>query len=346
MSASLSGALAILCRVQTIDQRLVAAPASPSEQGGVCNTHLTAKNGRPKIVEHGIDSWRLVRYLDEDCDIDRARRLMPEGRFADRLSGHVVGFLPGHRMLWIEGHPTVEGLADPAALGDLEAGLLERLKLAGIPTGRDAGLARVDATVTVKYDSAREGHAVLAGLAALDLPRTKPVVFGKPPQTVWLQSRSVKSARVLARVYDKGLESGRAPVGREIRFEDQRRYTKETRRAVQEMDPEYIACRFLGRFESMRRSAAGVRVASLSVLSGELAERVNNDELTRRQSDRLIGYLVMQQAGARSMPARSDRRVRRELRDQGLVLADDFFEPLDLDLGETLEAIAEPWERV
>jgi hypothetical protein len=288
----------------------------------------------------------LVRYLDEDRDIVRARRLMPEGRLPDRLSGHVVGFLPGHRVLWIEGHPTVEGLADPAALNDLEADLLERLKLADVPTGRDAGLARVDATVTVRYDSAREGHAVLSALAALDLPRTKPVVFGKPPQTFWLQSDSAKSARVLGRVYDKGLESGLAPAGQLVRFEDQRRYTKDLRRAVQEMDPEYVARRFLGRFEPMRRSAAGVRVASLPVLSGELAERVNNDEITRGQANRLIGYLVMQQSGARSMPARTERRIRRELRDQGLVLADDFFEPLDVDLGETVEAVAEPWERV
>ena len=304
----------------------------------VCNTHPTIKIDHLAVVERGVDTWRLARYLDDDRALRRAVAMMPQGRFPDRLSGHVVGVLPGQRMLWIEGHPQVDGLADPAALEDLHGRLLEQLDLIGLARGRDAGIARVDATVTVKYDDPRQGRAVLTGLSALDVPRCKPVVYGKPAQTVYLQGSGSK--KVLGRIYDKGIEAALGVPGSLVRFEDQRRYTKETRRAVENLE---TGQQFERRFAAMRKSADGVKVASLPVLSREVCERVNSGELARPAAERMLGYLVLEQVGARSMSPATMTRRRRELREGGMVLAEGIFEPVEVDLGETLEQVLEAW---
>ena len=108
-----------------------------------CNTSdVREVLGSPDVTERGVDTWRFVRYLERDAEIERASALCPEGRYANRLSGHRVGFMPGQRMLWVEGRPSVEGLADPAALEQLHGGLLEQLAAAGFPLGRDGGLGR------------------------------------------------------------------------------------------------------------------------------------------------------------------------------------------------------------
>lgn len=305
---------------------------------GVCNTHPTIKIDHFGVIERGVDTWRLARYLDDDRALRRAVAMMPQGRLVDRLSEHVVGLLPGQRMLWIEGHPSVEGLAEPAALADLHSGLLEQLDVIGLPRGRDAGLARVDSTVTVKYDDARQGAATLAGLSALDVPRCKPVVYGKPAQTVYLQGAG--SRKVLGRIYDKGIESALGVPGELVRFEDQRRYTKETRRAVENIE---IGEQFERRFSAMRKSADGVTVASLPVLSREICERVNSGEISRPAAERMVGHLVLEQVGARPMSSATMTRRRRELREAGLVLAEGIFEPVSVDLGETLEAVVGAW---
>jgi hypothetical protein len=293
----------------------------------------------PAVVEHGVDTWRLARRLDRDADLERARALMPAGRFPEKVAGHVVGLLPGHRMLWIEGHPAVEGLAHPAALASAEGSLLEALDLAGIPTGRDLGIARLDGTVTLGGYDARALATVLSGSAALDVPRMKPVVYGKPPQTVYLQGH--RSRSVHGRLYNKSAEQGLVGPEQLLRFEDQRRFTKETRRSVTNVEPGED---FARRFAAMARSAAGVRAMTLPTLSRELAERVNTGEITDREAERLVGFLALHHAGARRFATRTLERRRRELRDRGLVLADAFYEPVSVDLAEPFEAALAAWE--
>jgi hypothetical protein len=292
-----------------------------------------------EVVEHGVDTWRLARYLDDDAALERATAMMPQGRLVDRLSGHVVGVLPGQRMLWIEGHPSVEGLADPATLEGVHGGLLDALDMVGLPRGRDAGLARVDGTVTLATSREVEVPATLAGLAALDVPRMKPVVHGRPPQTVYFEGG--ESSRKFARAYNKALEAGIAAPGGLLRLEDQRRFTRETRRYVTQIEP---GKDFGRRFESMARSAEGVRAMTVPVLSRELAERVNGGEMTSREAERLLGHLVLESAGARKYSRSTLKRRRRELRDRGLVVADGFYEPVEIDLGETLNAARAAWE--
>lgn len=288
------------------------------------------------VLERGIDTWRLARYLDDDRDIERVAAMAPNGLLPELGLGHRVGLLPGQRMLWIEGHPLVDGLARPADLVEHEQGLLEGLKLAGVPVGRDAGAARVDSTVTMRFE-ARDGLAALAGIAALDVPRMKPAVYGKPPQTVYLQG--ARTRKVFGRVYDKGVEADIAAPGELLRFEDQRRFTKETRRAVKDLQPEQD---FAKRFAAMHRSADGVHVRSVAAMRRELAERVNGGEMDYRQAERLAGHMVLEEIGARHSKRTAQRRSA-EMRERGLVLADAFYEDVDVDLGTVFDEVMAAW---
>lgn len=290
------------------------------------------------VLERGIDTLRLVRYLDRDSDLDRARALMPEGRLVDRVEGHRVGLMPGLRLLWLEGRADRSGLTDPADLAAVQGRLLDGLEVLGLPRGRDGGVGRLDGTVGVVLGSAPEASATLAGLAALDVPRMKPVVHGKPAQTVYLEGAA--TSKKFGRIYRKDIESPDSPPWH-LRFEDQRRYTRETRRAVENLEPGQA---FQRRFEAMARSAHGVKAVSVPVLQRELAERVNSGDVTRQQAERLAGFLLLEQSGARSASRWTANRRRREVRDHGLVLADDFFEPVEVDLGPTLEAALAAWD--
>jgi hypothetical protein len=245
-------------------------------------------------------------------------------------------------MMFIEGHPAVDGLAHPAALPEAASDVLRAVREAGFPVGRDAGVGRADGTVTMGFEDRRRGVAVLQGVAALDFPRSKPIVYGKPPQTVYVASE--RGARRLARIYDKGLESSVAPAGRLVRFENQVRYSKQLRRVVEDVDLGHVSGRFRARFEPLAKSASGVSVASMPVLAAAVADRVASGEIAFRQAERLLGFMTLHQAGCRRGVSRSSlQRRRRELRAAGLVLADDFFEPVEVNLGDTIEAALAAW---
>lgn len=318
---------------------------SAPERVGSCNTQLTAKNGHPSEV--GVDTWRLVRYLDNDRDLERALSLCQDsGRglslLPERPRDHVVGVLPGYRMLFAEGHPAVDGLAHPSTLPDASRDVLRAIEDLGLPLGRDAGVGRADGTVTMAFEDGKQGIAVLQGVAALDFPRSMPVVYGKPPQTVYIAGH--RTAERKARIYDKGLESLTAAPGALVRFENQVRYSKELRREVTDVDLDHVRRRFEGRFGPLARAAEGVTVASLPVLSAEVSSRVERGELRYQEAERLLGFIALHSCGpARGLPGRTMRRRRAELRDYGLVLADDFFEPVSVNLGDTLESALAAW---
>ena len=311
---------------------------------GSCNTQLSAKTGTAR--EAGIDTWRLVRYLDDGRDLQRAISLCEDaGRglalWRERPCDHVVGVLPGHRMLFAEGHPAVEGLAHPATLPEAASRVLSAIEEAGFPLGRDAGVARLDGTVTVGFEEGHQGLALLQGVAALDMPRSMPVVWGRPPQTVYIANESGRGMK--ARIYDKALESLSGPAGTAIRFENQGRYPKPVRRAVSDVDLEHVRHRFQARFAPLAKSAAGLTVASLPVVAARVHERIQGGEIPRREAERLLGFMALHQAGDRGYPRRTMFRRRSELRERGLVLADDFFAPVEVNLGETIEAALAAW---
>jgi hypothetical protein len=244
-------------------------------------------------------------------------------------------------MVFLEGHPAPDGLGSPDALPDTERDLLLALREStGVSAPRPAGVARLDATVTTSFEDPRTGRAVLSGIAALDHPRCKPEVIGKPPETVYLLA-SHGRGRKLARAYDKGLEAHSAPAGKLIRLEDQRRWAKDSRRDVAEMTGPYVREKFHTRFVGLWQASKGITVASIPVLGKEIAERLERGDLSYREAERLAGYLVIDAAGAAPGSRWTAQRRRRELRDHGLVMADDYFESVSVDLAPILEAALE-----
>jgi hypothetical protein len=129
-------------------------------------------------------------------------------------------------VLALEGHPCAEGLAEPWELETAYQDALDDLRDWGhVPTAF-AGLSRLDTTVTQRM-SRHEGQAVLAGLAALDVPECDPLVRGKPAHSNAFVH--VRGRRVLGRAYDKGREAGIAPPWELIRLEDQFRPSADSR---------------------------------------------------------------------------------------------------------------------
>lgn len=293
-------------------------------------------------TEAGIDTWRLAYYLDSDRDLRRVRdattRPGPGCWLApETVLGHQVGFVPSADMLFLEGHPAVDGLGCPDGLPETERALLRAVgESIGVTAPRPAGVSRLDATVTTAFTDPRHGRAVLSGIAALDHPRQSVTVWGKPPETVYL--RSLNGRRALGRAYDKGLEAGTAPAGELVRLEDQRRWPKALRRDVSELSASYVREKFQARFVGLWQASKGIRVASIPVLTRELNDRLAAGALSYREAERLAGFLLLDAGGAATGSRWTAQRRRRELREHGLVLADDFFEPVDVDLAPILEA--------
>jgi hypothetical protein len=201
-------------------------------------------------------------------------------------------------------------------------------------------VSRFDATVDLGFADGHEGLAVLSGIAALDVPRCKTGVIGRPPETVYfLGSRG----RVLGRVYDGGHHAGTHRRGELVRLEDQRRYSGKARPTVDLLNAEYVAKQFKARFKTLWHATKGVIVAAIPDIAIELAERVRQREMTVRQAERLAGCLLLETGGDSLYSKRTRYRRRRELREHGLVLAPDLFEPVRIELQPVVEAVLEAW---
>lgn len=247
--------------------------------------------------------------------------------------------VPGIRRPLRRRAPEARRSREPWELENAYQRLLESLEEYGLakPT-RFLGLGRLDSTVTQQFQDGREGLAALMGIAALDVPNCKPKVIGRPPETVYFVHERGRG-RVLGRAYDKGLESGIAGRGELLRLEDQRRWQSTSRPQRDRFHAEYVRGCFEQRFKALYRSAKGVKVAALPILAETLATRARTGEISHREMERLGGFILAELGGgARSAyPERTYKRRRAELRDHGLVLADDFFEPIEVELGAVLE---------
>lgn len=288
---------------------------------------------------------------------ERAPRslLLPE-----EVEGHRVGWFPGTRMLFAEGKPTPGMLCPsddlPAALQRVSEALGDRGILppafplrslvgpgfvrherGGVGFG---GVRRLDSTLDISFRDPAEGLAVLAGVAALPLPRMKTQVIrevgGRRVETVYFRGTSGK--RVLGRWYDKGFESGNFGRGLRIRPEDQRRFPKEARLDVESIAGSgYVRDAFVRRFEPLWRASKGVKVAGSIELANRLRELVEEGELSPAEAKSMAGYLVLEQAEANLQSRATRYRDRARCRDHGLVLADGVLDEVEVDLGEVLE---------
>jgi hypothetical protein len=206
-----------------------------------------------------------------------------------------------------------------------------------------AGVRRLDVTADLRFAGRADGLAVLSGVAAVGMPRSKTAVWratGRGPiETVGFYGYSGK--KMVGRWYDKGIQAGVAPRGRLIRPEDQRRYPLAQRRAVEELTSPYVRDRFRSRFVPLWRASKGVTVAGIRVLAARLGDRVEAGELSIREAERLVGYLVLDQAGCWSGRRSTRYNRERDLRDAGLVAADGELDEVEVNLHEVLEEALE-----
>ncbi|HEX4345665.1 MAG TPA: hypothetical protein VHZ31_08895 [Solirubrobacteraceae bacterium] len=320
----------------------------------------------------GVDTWspawRVTSsstaggMLDELCTVPTKLGFMAE----QAVDGHRVIWSAQHGLLWAEGHPPGAGgdlLSPellPQALGLLTGSMLE----AGYPLPNGisqdfwdgvgpgtvawdgfAGIRRLDSTVDLQFDSAAEGLAVLAGVAALTSQpgaNKGEVITGSDGriETVYVLGHGGRTK--LGRWYDKGVESGDAPRGRLIRPEDQRRFVKGTRRAPEELTSTYVRSMFQRRFMPLWQASKGVTVAGPIVLAQKILDAIEDETVTPEMGEKLAGHLLLSAAAGRSGAGVSrSTRYRRELaiRELGLVPADGALEEIEVRLEDVLDVV-------
>lgn len=327
--------------------------------------------GEAMVVEAaGIDTWSVCWRLTQDCEAYRAMEGLATQKASrsmlieEPVSGHRVGWFPSARLMFAEGHPVEGGLASMDELPGALEGLTKSLGDLGVDLtpGRDRHRAsefhdrdfgipkvrRLDSTLDLRFESAAEGLAVLAGVASLPLPRMKTGIVreagGRRIETV--QFRGLTGKTMLGRWYDKGVESGSDGRGFRIRPEDQRRFVKGARPLVSDMAASTFARdSFVRRFEPLWKASKGIKVGSCLELAKRLAELQRSGHIGHGEAKSVAGHLLLETAQAHLQSPRQVRRDRALARRHGLVLADGVLDEVEIDLQEVLEAAmdAEAW---
>jgi hypothetical protein len=134
------------------------------------------------VIEAGVDTWRLL--------FKTTRANGAEITKLDRWSAH---WIPALSLYCVEGHPSADGLCPGDGLASAYAEVSRALD-SEVGSYEFRGVSRLDTTATYRFGDGREGVALLGGLASLDWPRLKPVVWGKPPETVGLTARDSRTS--------------------------------------------------------------------------------------------------------------------------------------------------------
>jgi hypothetical protein len=134
------------------------------------------------VIEAGVDTWRLL--------FKTTRANGAEITKLDRWSAH---WIPALSLYCVEGHPSADGLCPGDGLASAYAEVSRALD-SEVGSYEFRGVSRLDTTATYRFGDGREGVAFLGGLASLDWPRLKPVVWGKPPETVGLTARDSRTS--------------------------------------------------------------------------------------------------------------------------------------------------------
>lgn len=300
------------------------------------------------VAEVGVDTTRHLYRLHNERQQVAATELW--GRRPGKLAGLAVGYMPAYELLWVEGRTRrllpgdASELLDPAGLPEMDRLVLDRLHDVGATDARPVGLSRVDCTATLAMEAPSEGWALLRGLAALDVPRRKPEVIGRPPETVyWLTPGGVRQERA----YDKGLEAATARPGMMIRLEAQTRHRASDRTTAEWWTMDRVRETFQTKFGAMGRAAEGLHVVSEQTIREQLRELVERERITPGMAERLLGFIAAQSVGLPAPSRPTYYRRRAELRRLGLAQALDGLDDgeVDVDLGGLLEAAltAEAW---
>jgi hypothetical protein len=322
------------------------------------------------VAAAGVDTWCLNwRLEDGRGSAWRAADAMATVKTktgsmlpGDAVQGHRVIWESGHNLLRAEGHPSGDK-AQLATVAELEAAkdrVMDELHALGLEVPRQTGrflnsphqclgVSRLDPTVNLATDSAAHGLSLLEGVAAVEPERFRDSVSWRHGPDQALSSVSWRGKRgVLARVYDKGLESKTAPRGELLRFEGQLRWPGDARRWVEELTAEYVGGKFRDRFVPLWRASEGVKIVTMQSAVTELVQRVNRGDLRITEAEQALGHLVFSKAGVQYRSRQTRYRRRELVRSLGLVLGDGKLQAeQQVDLHEVLDAVvsSDAWER-
>lgn len=320
-----------------------------------------------------MDTWSPSWYVHPEGGA--ARWFQEHARIPSKLGSRLLADEPlGYKVGWFqsgllfaEGHPGGDGeLCPPDELPARFADLREALWALGVPVpvgqrafshaGSEsegfAGFRRCDATVNLAMPGRAQGLAVLAGIAGAvrSSPGKAEVFYGpdRAVETVALLGHAGK--RMLGRWYDKALEAAIGGRGTVIRGEDQRRWSKNDRRDIEDLTADALASGFRRRFYPLYQATKGVTVAGPLVLAEKLYELAQQGELPKREAEALMGHVCFAVVGGRRGVGLSRRTMynrEKRIREFGLQLADGVLEEVEVDVAEVLELALETdvWER-
>jgi len=340
-------------RAARVDSPSPAIPAAgeTADRAGSCNTPPRDKFVPPAVgvLAAGVDTLKLVSYVGDDRSVRAieglgtrsaaggARQVMaaiPDAR---------VFFYPATSLLGIEGHPGGEGaLASGDDLAGWAEDVRELLYEQGLRLDDRLMVARCDAAVNVSTVPA-DGAAILAGAAAVVPPRLKVDTWRSRAGLETVYYARPGGSKV-ARLYDWGVAHDPRGIPRHtnLRAEDQRRADRPSRREdVRHLSTESVRHAFRERFGALAKATEGVTVASVPVLIDKLGVLVEQGGMTWAQAERAIGYVMLTRSGAAPVSRKTTWRRQTELRELGLVVAEGELAPVEVNLGEVYERIAE-----
>ncbi|HJX33382.1 MAG TPA: hypothetical protein VJ257_04215, partial [Solirubrobacterales bacterium] len=281
------------------------------------------RSGRP--IATGVDTFSPCWYAEPGAPLARAmqglatRRTQLAWLVPEPVAGHRVGWFAEPGLVFAEGRPGGDGLCPAAELPVALRRLQRSLEDLGVPIAAvpSAGLRRLDVAADLWTDSAVEGLALLECIGAASLGSGKLAAYRaeRCVESVLIKSRG---GRTLARLYDKGAESGRAPRGRWLRLEAQWRLPRGARIDPAEVDAALLRERFKRRFDPLWQAAGGFRIGGLEAVTERISEAVASGQLQPSRARSVAGYLVLRSAGVQQGASRTTYELERECRQLGL----------------------------
>ncbi len=306
-----------------------------------------------RVLAAGVDTWSPCWYALPGSPLARAlhalateptarARLLPEP-----VAGYRVGWFPEPALAFAEGRPGGEGLTPAAELPAAMGHLHDALSDLGIPIGASpcAGLRRLDVAADLCTDSGAEGLALLECVAAASLGAGKLVAY-RTERRVEGVALKASAGRTLARLYDKGAQTGGAPRGRWIRLEAQWRFPRSSRPAPDQLEAALLRERFARRFAPLWQAASGVRIGGAVEVGERIGAAVASGQLLPSRARSLAGYLLLSAVGIPQGARRTTYELDHECRQLGLSVSLLEATERRLDVATILDECLAPevWE--
>jgi hypothetical protein len=294
-------------------------------------------------------------------------------RLNRRLDGlGTVGAYPEASLLFVEGRARAleladesnHGLASPASLRSVQDRVTDGLgELLGGAVRAPSALRRTDLTGELNWDRAEDGREFLQLLAGMHSPRHKIETVmelgAAGMETVtW---KTPKRFATVMRAYDKGVESGSAPPGEQIRLERQIRYKSGKRPTVDQWLSRDLADLYTAPVRAWMKNGvtAGTAEQLLELLTdaGELwpnywasgnswassTGTVHQNLWGVLRIERITGDLALMAHYGGCWPlwsAKQRQRRLRAVREFGLLVTD---RPVMIDVDQAIDSLCDVW---